>query len=134
MISPVITSSLELSGVIMGVAMVTSVWVLKDIAKPFVGFSKKIAVRSKELPQQPTALETVQDPAELDADDSEGGNADAPETEDQEVRNDSGDSADLAEALNDESLLDESSEDSGFGSDSDEGDDSGTADETEELE
>ena len=34
----------------------------------------------------------------------------------------------------DENLLDESSEDSGFGSDCDEGDDSGTADETEELE
>ena len=134
MISPVITSSLELSGVIMGVAMVTSVWVLKDIAKPFVGFSKKIAVRSKELPQQPTSLETVADPVGLDTDDSGGGNGDAPETEEQEMRNDSADSGDLGEALNDESLGDESSEVSGFGADGDEDDDSDAADETEERE
>ena len=41
MISPVLTSSIDLSGVIVGLMMMTSVWVLKDISRPFRGLYRK---------------------------------------------------------------------------------------------
>ena len=41
MISPVLTSSIDLSGVIVGLMMMTCVWVLKDISRPFRGLYRK---------------------------------------------------------------------------------------------
>ncbi len=42
MVKPVLTSSLDLSGIVAGIVMTAAVWGLKDIARPFVCLSKKV--------------------------------------------------------------------------------------------
>lgn len=59
MISPVLTSSLDLSGVLVGLAMVTLVWVLKDVASPFIGLSRKLASRPKKIASKPVVAEAA---------------------------------------------------------------------------
>jgi len=63
MISPVLTSSLDLSGVLVGLAMVASVWILKDVASPFVGLSKRLASRPKKSVPEPDLIETTSESA-----------------------------------------------------------------------
>ena len=63
MINPVLTSSLDLSGVLVGLAMVASVWILKDMASPFVGLSKRLASRSKKAVPEPDLVETTTESA-----------------------------------------------------------------------
>ena len=144
MISPVLTSSLELSGVIFGIAMMTAVWVLQDISKPFVGVSRKLVGSSKKSSQQSAELSTATENVEkteegkgIDDDNAEPialtGSADvAAETEQDSVQEASIANGDQEDSLSHNANTDQSSEELELDSGGDQDDDSNTADETEE--
>ncbi len=47
MIKPVLSSSVEISGILVGMSMMVVVWAVRDIGRPFVGLSKLIVNRTK---------------------------------------------------------------------------------------
>ena len=61
MVKPVLTSSLEFSGVLVGLGMMVVVWGMKDISRPFIGLSRKLVSRKKNAIVVDTIDETVGD-------------------------------------------------------------------------
>jgi len=128
MISPVLTSSLDLSGVLVGFAMVASVWLLKDVASPFVGLSKRLASRPKKAVPEPDLVETTTE-SEAPAEVTEPTTDQTDESSSMDVE-----SVELAEEVGDDGDTQLDDEDLAAQPSSDDLDESSEADETEEQE